>query len=104
MRFTLLLIYFRKVNPYSTEMKNVACSRLGTVLHLDIQKEKEAIKTSTFQKYLGGTVARMKIRMIYTKGCGQLTSNDTYSSFICSSREKTNKEDMDEGLDYSGLV
>ena len=36
-------------------MKNVACSRLGTMLHLEIQKGKEAIKTSNFQKDLGGT-------------------------------------------------
>ena len=82
----------------------MACSRLGTMLHLDIQKGKEAIKTSTFQKYVGGTVARMKIRMMDTKGCGQLTSNDTYVSFIWSSGEKMNKEDMDEGVDYCGLV
>ena len=39
------------MNPESlvTEMKNVTCSRLGTMLHLDIQKRKEAMKTSEFQ-------------------------------------------------------
>ena len=35
---------FRKPEPLGTEMKNVACSRLGTMLHLDIQKGKEAMK------------------------------------------------------------
>ena len=31
---------FRKSKPLGTEMKNVACSRLGAVLHLEIQKGK----------------------------------------------------------------
>ena len=34
---------FRKPEPLGTEMKNVALSRLGMVLHLDIQKGKEAM-------------------------------------------------------------
>ena len=58
-------------------MKNVVCSRLGTMLHLDIQKGKEAMKKSTFQSELGGTSECMKRLSIATKGCGQLTSNDT---------------------------
>ena len=68
---------FRKMEPLGTEMKNVACSRLGTMLHLDIQKGMEAMKKSKFQSVLGGTDACMKRRAISTKGCGQLTSNDT---------------------------
>ena len=55
-------------------MKNVACSRLGTMLHLEIQKGKEAMKKLTFQSELGGTAACMKRLAIATKGCGQLTS------------------------------
>ena len=58
----------------------MACSRLGTMLHLDIQKGKEAMKTSNFQKDIGDTAAYMKILMMDTKGCGQLTSNYTYFS------------------------
>ena len=54
-------------------MKNVACSRLGKMLHLDIQKLKEAMKTLICQKYLGGTAACMKRLMMATKGCGKLT-------------------------------
>ena len=69
---------FRKPEPLGTEMKNVACSRLGMMLHLEIQKGKEAMKKSTFQSELGGTVVCMKRLAIATKGCGQLTSNDTY--------------------------
>ena len=35
---------FRKPEPLWTGMKNVACSRLGEMLHLAIQKGKEAMK------------------------------------------------------------
>ena len=50
------------------------------MLYLEIQKGKEAMKTSKFQKDIGGTTACMKILDIATKGCGQMTSNDTYFS------------------------
>ena len=46
---------FRKTESLGTDIKNVACSRLGTMLHLEIQKGEEATKMSEFQKYLGGT-------------------------------------------------
>ena len=59
------------------EMKNFLGSRLGTMLHLDIQKGEEAMKTSKFQKDLGGTTSYIKRLAIDTKGCGQLKSNDT---------------------------
>ena len=51
---------FRKLGQLVTEMKNVACSRLRTMLHLEILKGKDAVKTSKFLKYLGGTNACMK--------------------------------------------
>ena len=51
-------------------MKNMVCSMLGTMLHLDIQKGNEDMKTFEFQKYLGGTAVCMKIIAIATKGCG----------------------------------
>ena len=41
---------FRKKDALGTEIKNVACYRLGTMLHLDIQKGEEAMKTYIFQK------------------------------------------------------
>ena len=80
---------FRKLDPLGTEMKNLACSRLGTMLHLEIQKGEEAMKTSNFQKDLGGTTLCMKRLAIDTKGCGQLTSNDTYFPDIWFSSVKT---------------
>ena len=77
---------FRKPETLGTEIKNMAFSRLGTMLHLDIQKGKEAMKISKFQNVLGGTTVCMKILDIATKGCGQLTSNNTYfaDSWFCS--------------------
>ena len=71
---------FWNPEPFDTDMKNVACSRLGLMLHLEIQKGEEDIKTSEFQKYIGRPTACMKRLDIDTKGCGQLTSNDTYFS------------------------
>ena len=80
---------FRKPEPLGTDVKNVACSRLGTMLHLYIQKGKEATKTSKFQRILGGTTACMRILYIATKGCGQMTSNNTYFSNSYFSSVKT---------------
>ena len=45
------------------------------MLHLEIQKRKETMKTSELQKYLRGTAVCMKRLAMDTKGCGQLTSN-----------------------------
>ena len=53
------------------------------MLHLEIQKGKEAMKTSKFQNFMGGTAACMRRLDIATKGCGQLTSNYTYFADIC---------------------
>ena len=64
---------FRKSDSLGTDVKNVACSRLGTMLHLEIQKGEEAMKTSVFKKYLGGTDVCMKRLAMATKGCDQLT-------------------------------
>ena len=43
------------------------CSRLGTMLHPEIQRGKEATKASKFQQNIRGTAACMKILMMYTK-------------------------------------
>ena len=76
-------------------MNNLACYRLGTMLHLEIKKGKEAMKASTFQKDTGGTAACTKRLLMATKRCGQLTSNDTYFSGSWFSGVKT----VDEGMD-----
>ena len=69
---------FSNMDPLGTEMKNVYCSRLGTMLHLETQKGIESMKTSNFQKYVGGTAVCIKILMMNTKGYFKLTSNDIY--------------------------
>ena len=68
---------FRNPEPLGKVMKNMACSRLGNMLYLEIQKRKEVLKTAKCQNVMGGTTACMKRLAIATKGCGQLTSNDT---------------------------
>ena len=95
---------FRKPEPLKTEIKNMACSRLGTMLHLEIQKGKEAMKKSTFQSELGGTDVCMKRLAIATKGCGQLTSNDTYFADSWFSSVKTSEEMAAAGFNYCGPV
>ena len=67
------------------------------------------MKTLTFQKYIGGTSECMKRLMMDTKGCGQLTSNNTYFADIWLNGLKTAgeamaQEAMAEGLDYCGPV
>ena len=95
---------FRNPEPLGTEMKNVVCSRLGTMLHLEIRKGKEAMKTSKFQNVLGGTNACMKRLAIATKGYGQMTSNITYFSYSWFSSVKTAEEMAAAGVDYCGPV
>ena len=74
------------------------------MLHLNNQKRKEAINTSEFQIYLGGTAACMKILMISKKSCGQLTSNDNYFVDSWFSGVKTAEKAMDLGVNYCGPV
>ena len=49
-------------------MKNLACSRLETMLYLEIQKGKEATKTEKFQQQIGGTSECMDIITMDKKG------------------------------------
>ena len=70
------------------------------MLHLDIQKGKESINKSTFQSELGGTSACMKRLAIATKGCGQLTSNNTYFSDSWFSSIKTAEDMAAAGVNY----
>ena len=72
------------------------------MLHLEIQKGKEAMKKSTFQSELGGTAACMKRLAIATKECGQLTSNKTYFSNSWFSSVKTAEEMAAAGVNYCG--
>ena len=62
------------------------------------------MKKSTFQSELGGTAACMKRLSIATKGCGQLTSNDTYFAYIWFSSVKTDEEMAAAVVNYCGPV
>ena len=70
------------------------------MLHIEIQKGKEATKKLTFQSELGGTAACMKRLAIATKGCDQLTSNDTYFADSWFSSVKTDEEMAASGVNY----
>ena len=59
---------------------------------------------SKFQKDLGGTNACMNRLAIATKGCGQITSNDTYFPNIWFISVKTSEESMAAGVNYRGPV
>ena len=74
------------------------------MLHLEIQKDKEAIKTSKFQKYIGSTTTFTRRLAISTKGCGQLKSNYTYFADRYFSFVKTSEEAMAAGVDYCRLT
>ena len=87
-----------------TELNNEVCSRLGTTLYLDIQKGKESLKASSFQQDIRGTAACMKMIMKATKGCDQLSSNDTFFDDIWFSGVKKIEEENTEGVDYCGPV
>ena len=62
------------------------------------------MKTSKFQKILEGITVCMKRLYIATKGCGQLTSNNTYFSDIWFSSVNTAEEMAAAGVDYFGPV
>ena len=72
------------------------------MLHLYIQKGEEAMKTPKFQIFLGDTTVCMKRLAIANKGCGQLTSNDTYFSYSWFSYVKTAEDMAAAGVDYCG--
>ena len=74
------------------------------MLHLDIQKGKEATNTFIFQKYFGDNAACMKRLPIDTIGCGKLISNETYFSDSWFSSVKTAEEAMAAGVNYCGPV
>ena len=55
---------FRKPDTLGTYINNVACSMLRTMIHLDVQKGKEAMKSSNFQQHIVETATCMKRLMM----------------------------------------
>ena len=68
------LLYSGIHSHWVETLNYVACSRLRTMLYLEIKKRKIEIKAFHFQKYIAGTAACMRINMKANKGCGQLLS------------------------------
>ena len=93
---------FRNMDPLGSETSNANFSRLGTILHPETQKGKEAMETSNFQKNIIGNAACMNIITMAKKGREKLKSNDTYFSDSWFSGVKTSEEAMAEGVDYCG--
>ena len=58
------------------------------------------MKRSEFQKYNRGNAVYMKRLSMDNKGCGQLSSNDTYFDDRWFSSVKTAEELMPAGVDY----
>ena len=74
------------------------------MLYLEIQKGKEAMNELAFQPQIRGTGACMKIIMKSTKGCGQLSSNETFFSDSWFSGVKIVEDANAEGVDFCGPV
>ena len=47
----------RKPKPLGTELKNVACSKTGIILFLEIQRGKEGMRQAKYSREHGGTTA-----------------------------------------------
>ena len=62
-------------------------------------KGKKAMKNPKLQNVLGGTSTCMNRLAIATKGCGQLTSNNTYFADSWFSSAKTAEEMAAAGVD-----
>ena len=73
---------FSNPGPLVEELNNSSRSRSGTILYLEIQKGKEAMNTLGFQQQIVGTDSCMKITMNANKGFGQISSNETFFSYI----------------------
>ena len=85
------------------ELKNTACSRLGNMLHLEIQKGKEAMEIPEFQQEIRRNASCMNIP-IMKKWRVKLFSNGIYFSDIWFSVVKISEEAIAEGVDYCGQV
>ena len=63
---------FWKPEPLGTEFNTIACSVTGTLLFTEVQRGKEVMKDSRYQKELGATAACTKQMMEETKEIGQM--------------------------------
>ena len=71
------LYMFRNMELLRPYIKNVVCSRLGSMLYLEIQKLNEAMTICELQQQIKGTVACIERLKRCTRGCGTLMSKYT---------------------------
>ena len=62
---------FRKLEPLGTELKTVVCSVTGALIFTEVQRGKEGMKNSRYQKELRATAACTNRMTEETKGIGQ---------------------------------
>ena len=62
---------FRKPEPLGTKFKTVVCSVTGALLFIEVQRGKEGMKDSRYQKELGSTAACTNQMMEEIRGTGQ---------------------------------
>ena len=72
------LFILSNMEPLGVDLKNMVCYRLGTVFYLYMQKWDQAMKKSEFKPDMGGTADCMNRTTEAIKGCGQLSSNNTF--------------------------
>ena len=76
------LFMFWKLDTLGKELINTVCSRLLTMLNLDIQKWKDAMKALADQQDIGGMDVSMESILKSNKDFGQLSSNNTFFADI----------------------
>ena len=105
---THLSYIFRKPDSLGTKFKTVACSVTGDLLFIEVQRGKEGMKDSRYQKDLGATVACTKRMMEETKGIGQKSKKGgpedcfLFDSWFAS--KKAAEAAMELGADLIGMV
>ena len=99
---------FRKPEPLGTEFKTVACSVAGALLLIKVQRGKEGMKDSRYQKDLGATAACTKRMMEETKGIDQKSKKGgpkgcfIFDSWFAS--KKAAEAAMEFGAELIGMV
>ena len=99
---------FRKPYPLGKEFKTVACYVTGDLLCIEVQRGREGMKDSKYQKDLGSTTACTKIMMEATKGIGQKyrkgRTKDCFLFYSWFDSKKAAESAMEVGAKFIGMV
>ena len=98
----------RKPEPLGNEFKTVSCSVTGALLFIEVQRGKEEMKDSRYQKELEATAACTKQMMEATKGIGQKSKKEgTKDCFLFDNwfaSKKAAEAKMELGAELIGMV